>query len=146
MAPKPSVRIGNAERDRAADLLGEHFRAGRLDVHEYDERITAAYAAKTDEDLAPLFADLPGAASSRPQPKRPYVEPTRGYAPVPVLVLRGVALAILGLIVVGLVILSTPFVLIGLLIWLKVSGRMWGGRYWRGPGGRTGYYRSRGWA
>ena len=145
MAPKPSVRIGNAERDRAADLLGEHFRAGRLDVQEYDERITAAYAAKTDEDLAPLFADLPGARSSAQQ-KRPQVEPARAYPPVPVLVLRGVALAILGLIAVGLVIFSAPFVLIGLLIWLKVSGRMWGGRYWRGPGGRTGYYRSRGWA
>jgi DUF1707 SHOCT-like domain len=145
MAPKPSVRIGNAERDRAADLLGEHFRAGRLDVHEYDERITAAYAAKTDEDLAPLFADLPGARTSASQ-KRPQVEPARRYPPVPVLVLRAVALAILGLIAVGLVIFSAPFVLIGLLIWLKVSGRMWGGRYWRGPGGRTGYYRSRGWA
>jgi hypothetical protein len=145
MAPKPSVRIGNAERDRAADLLGEHFRAGRLDVHEYDERITAAYAAKTDEDLAPLFADLPGAKSGATQ-KHPYVEPVRSYPPVPLLVLRGVALAILGLIAVALVIFSTPFVLIGLLIWLKVSGRMWGGRSWRGPGGRTGYYRSRGWA
>jgi hypothetical protein len=145
MAPKPSVRIGNAERDRAADLLGEHFRAGRLDVHEYDERITAAYAAKTDDDLAPLFADLPGAGSSS-QPKRPHVEPTRGYLPVPVLFIRGVALAILGLIVVGLVITSAPFILIGLLIWLRVSGRMWGWRYWSGPRGRTGYYRSRGWA
>jgi hypothetical protein len=146
MAPKPSVRIGNAERDRAADLLGEHFRAGRLDVHEYDERITAAYAAKTDEDLRPLFADLPGTGASAQQ-KRPYVEPTSGpYMPVSVLVLRGVGLAILGLIAVGLVISSAPFILIGLLIWLKVSGRMWGGRYWRGPGGRTGYYRSRGWA
>ena len=145
MAPKPSVRIGNAERDRAADLLGEHFRAGRLDVHEYDERITAAYAAKTDDDLAPLFADMPGTGSSV-QKKRPYVEPARGYAPVPLLVIRGVALAILGLIAVGLVITSAPFVLIGLLIWLKMSGRMCGGRYWRSPGDRTGYPRSRGWA
>ena len=146
MAPKPSVRIGNAERDRAADLLGEHFRAGRLDVHEYDERITAAYAAKTDEDLAPLFADLPGTGSSVQQ-KRPNVEPTRRpYTPLPLVVLRCVGLAILGLIAVGLVISSAPFILIGLLIWLKVSGRMWGGHYWRGPGGRTGYYRSRGWA
>ena len=145
MAPKPSVRIGNAERDRAADLLGEHFRAGRLDVHEYDERITAAYAAKTDEDLAPLFADLPGTGSGA-SPKRPYVEPTRSYVPVPLLVLRAVALAVLGVLAVILAVVATPFVLIGFLLWLKVSGRMWGGRYWRGPGGRTGYYRSRGWA
>jgi hypothetical protein len=145
MAPKPSVRIGNAERDRAADLLGEHFRAGRLDVHEYDERITAAYAAKTDADLAPLFVDLPG-SWSRTEKKRPQIEPTRGYSPVPLLVLRGVALAMLGALVVVLAVVSTPFVLIGFLVWLKVTGRMWGGRYWRGQHGHEGYYRYRGWA
>ena len=145
MAPKPSVRIGNAERDRAADLLGEHFRAGRLDVTEYDERITAAYQAKTDADLAPLFADLPGHWSGGEKKRLP-VEPRRAYTPAPVFVLRGVALALLGLLAVVLAFVTTPFILIGFLVWLKVSGRMWGGRYWRGPGGGSGYYRSSGWA
>jgi hypothetical protein len=27
-----------------------------------------------------------------------------------------------------------------------VTGRMWGGRYWRGQHGHEGYYRYRGWA
>jgi Domain of unknown function (DUF1707)/TM2 domain len=56
---QPPVRIGNAEREAAARELGEHYAAGRLDAGEYEERTTAAYAARTAEDLAPLFGDLP---------------------------------------------------------------------------------------
>jgi TM2 domain-containing membrane protein YozV len=53
------VRIGNAEREAAVRELGEHYAEGRLDGAEYEERTTAAYAARTADDLAPLFADLP---------------------------------------------------------------------------------------
>ncbi len=54
------LRIGDLERDRAADELSGHFAAGRLDHSEFDSRLAAAYAAKTGADLEPLFADLPG--------------------------------------------------------------------------------------
>ena len=52
-------RIGDAERDRAADYLREHMSVGRLTQEEFDERLTAALQARTAADLAPLFADLP---------------------------------------------------------------------------------------
>jgi hypothetical protein len=55
----PQLRIGDAEREAACSALGEHFAAGRLSREEYDERSTIAWAAKTEADLAPLFADLP---------------------------------------------------------------------------------------
>jgi Domain of unknown function (DUF1707)/TM2 domain len=55
----PPVRIGNTEREAAVRELGEHYAAGRLDAAEYEERTTAAYAARTADDIAPLFADLP---------------------------------------------------------------------------------------
>jgi TM2 domain-containing membrane protein YozV len=55
----PSVRIGNVEREAAVRELGEHYAAGRLDAVEYEERTSAAYAARTADDLDPLFADLP---------------------------------------------------------------------------------------
>jgi hypothetical protein len=55
----PSVRIGNVERQAAVRELGEHYAAGRLDTAEYEERTSAAYAARTADDLGPLFADLP---------------------------------------------------------------------------------------
>lgn len=53
------VRVGNAERDTAATRLGAHLTAGRLEWDEYDQRLQAAYAAKTRGDLARLFTDLP---------------------------------------------------------------------------------------
>jgi hypothetical protein len=55
----PSVRIGYVEREAAVRELGEHYAAGRLDAAEYEERTSAAYAARTADDLQPLFADLP---------------------------------------------------------------------------------------
>ena len=52
-------RIGDAERDRAADYLREHMSVGRLSQEEFDERVTAALQARTAADLEPLFGDLP---------------------------------------------------------------------------------------
>lgn len=53
-------RISDADRDRAAALLRDHFAAGRLTPSELDERLTAALAAKTFGDLRLVLADLPG--------------------------------------------------------------------------------------
>jgi hypothetical protein len=57
--PSPQ-RIGDAERDNAAELLREHMAQGRLTAEEFDERIDAALKAKLASDLDPLFRDLPG--------------------------------------------------------------------------------------
>lgn len=53
------VRIGDTERDAAASALGDHFAAGRLTRDEFDERLELAWAAKSADDLDPLFVDLP---------------------------------------------------------------------------------------
>jgi hypothetical protein len=76
------LRVGDAERDRAAAALGEHFGAGRLDRDEFDARLAAALTARTEADLAVLFADLPGGAPSapRPAPEWPSADP-RPYLP-----------------------------------------------------------------
>lgn len=66
----PQLRIGDAEREAACSALGEHFAAGRLTREEYDERSTVAWAAKTEAELAPLFADLPS-PQARPRPAVP---------------------------------------------------------------------------
>jgi hypothetical protein len=52
-------RVLDADRDRAAALLRDHFAAGRLTAGELDERLTAALRAKTFGDLRPVLADLP---------------------------------------------------------------------------------------
>lgn len=83
--PDP-VRIGTSEREAAVRSLGEHFAEGRLEPHEYEERASAAYAARTVDDLVPLFKDLPvggeQATVAIPPPYAPPAYPTAAY-PVP---------------------------------------------------------------
>lgn len=57
--PRPAQRIGDAERDAAVERLQTNHAEGRLTVQEFDERMTLALAARTQDDLAPLFSDLP---------------------------------------------------------------------------------------
>ena len=55
----PNLRIGDAQRDAAVEVLRAHFAAGRLSVDEFDDRMGRALSATTAADLEPLFADLP---------------------------------------------------------------------------------------
>ena len=52
-------RIGDAERLKAMADLGKHFAAGRLDITEYDNRLTNVAEATMRSDLIPIFSDLP---------------------------------------------------------------------------------------
>jgi Domain of unknown function (DUF1707) len=53
------MRVSDADREAATAELREHFASGRLDSDELDQRLTAAFAAKTGGDLNALFTDLP---------------------------------------------------------------------------------------
>ena len=61
---EPALRASNAERDRVVDLLAGAAGEGRITLEEYSERSAAALAARTNEDLAALTADLPAPAVS----------------------------------------------------------------------------------
>lgn len=67
----PPVRASDAERDQAAEILRAGYAEGRLSRAELDERLTAAYAAKTRADLHDLTSDLPGAVPARATRDRP---------------------------------------------------------------------------
>jgi Domain of unknown function (DUF1707) len=68
----PELRAGDADRDRVAEQLREHFAAGRLTQEEFQDRLEATYAARTFGDLAPVLADLPAARSkATPYPGAP---------------------------------------------------------------------------
>jgi len=54
-----AIRASHADRERVAGQLGDHLAAGRLDLAEYDDRVVAAYAAVTVDDLRTLLQDLP---------------------------------------------------------------------------------------
>jgi hypothetical protein len=63
-----TLRIGDAERDEAAAQLREHFAAGRLTFDEFLERLDAALAAKTQDQISRLMADLPRLRQPAPRP------------------------------------------------------------------------------
>ena len=55
----PSIRASDADRERVVELLRQHTAEGRIDAEEFEERMAAAYAAKTMGALAELTTDLP---------------------------------------------------------------------------------------
>jgi Domain of unknown function (DUF1707) len=65
----PDLRIGDADRERAADRLRQAAAEGRLAPEELEERLEAAFAARTEAELVPLVADLPP-DPARPAPRR----------------------------------------------------------------------------
>ena len=59
MAAGYEMRVSDAEREAAAAELREHFASGRLNQDELNDRLAAAFAAKTRGDLNAIFTDLP---------------------------------------------------------------------------------------
>jgi hypothetical protein len=63
-----AVRASDAEREQTVALLQRGFADGRLALAELEERVAAAYAARTRAQLCGLTADLPAAEQQLPQP------------------------------------------------------------------------------
>ncbi len=77
------TRASDVEREAAVGVLRTAAQEGRLDTDELEERIAAAYAAKTRGELNTLLDDLPPAmAPSVPAPRPPGAI-ARWRAPVP---------------------------------------------------------------
>lgn len=53
------VRVSDQEREQTASMLRDHFAAGRITQDELNERVQAAYSARTQRQLADLLGDLP---------------------------------------------------------------------------------------
>jgi hypothetical protein len=54
-----AIRASDSDRESVVEILRQAYTDGRLDLGEFDERTTAAYAAKTWADLRQLTSDLP---------------------------------------------------------------------------------------
>jgi Domain of unknown function (DUF1707)/Cell wall-active antibiotics response 4TMS YvqF len=63
-ADRSSMRVSDADREQAADVLREAAGQGRISMDELDERLELAYAAKTYADLAAVTHDLPQAGTT----------------------------------------------------------------------------------
>ncbi len=55
----PQTLASDADRDAAAGLLNAALAEGRLTADEYDQRLGAAYAARSWQQLRQLTEDLP---------------------------------------------------------------------------------------
>jgi hypothetical protein len=58
------MRVSDSDREQAAEVLREAAGQGRISLDELDERLEAAYAAKTYADLATVTRDLPQAGQA----------------------------------------------------------------------------------
>jgi len=122
-----ALRISDADRTTALDLLSEHYAVGRLDKDEFDERSDAIWSAKTQGDLAPVFADLPWRSppdlppAGEQQPGR-----GRGWGPRwgPPL------LPLVFLLVLLTILFHVPFVLLLVGLWFVFGRRHHARRHW----------------
>lgn len=64
----PDMRASDVERERIAEVLREAVAEGRLQMEEFEQRLDAAYKARTHGELEPLVRDLPvpGGAAAAP--------------------------------------------------------------------------------
>ncbi|WP_422745020.1 DUF1707 SHOCT-like domain-containing protein [Mycobacterium sp. WMMD1722] len=62
--PKGAQRAADTDRIQIAQFLTDAAAQGRLQMNEYEDRLTKAYAAETFDELALVSADLPGAMTT----------------------------------------------------------------------------------
>jgi Domain of unknown function (DUF1707) len=71
-------RVSDVERAAVQERLRDAVGAGQLDLHEFDERVATAWAAKTRGELAQVTADLPEPPPAPPPP--PPAPPRRVFS------------------------------------------------------------------
>ena len=69
MPDSSGLRVSDQQREQVVQAIRDHYAAGRLNEEELTERVTAAYAARTESDLAELVRDLPKLPASPQQQK-----------------------------------------------------------------------------
>jgi hypothetical protein len=74
VSDRPVLRASDAERERTVERLGAAAAEGRLTLEELSERVTAAYEARTQDELDALVRDLPAEPGAQPAARR---RPTR---------------------------------------------------------------------
>jgi Domain of unknown function (DUF1707) len=128
-------RVGDADRNRTADLLKEAHAAGYLTLEEVDERLSTALAARTRGELDRLVVDLPPEWRAGQERGRRAVRPTARQNPafppeaawlVPLLVIV-VALVVLAVVTRGFYFFPWP------LLWIFFAFGRRGRTGWRPP-------------
>ncbi|MFI5713965.1 DUF1707 domain-containing protein [Kribbella sp. NPDC051620] len=124
-----SLRIGDAERDRAVEQLSDHFVAGRLTQEEFEERSDQATKARYADEVDLLFADLPELETTHPG------RPRRGRSGPPSPLMFVIPVLMIGL-VASAVVLAAPW-LLWMLFWVAMFSGPARHHRWQ-QGGRRG--------
>ncbi|MFB8008695.1 DUF1707 domain-containing protein [Nocardia sp. NPDC056000] len=66
-----NMRASDADREQIVTKLRSAMDDGRINLHEFDERVQQVYAAKTYGELTPVLSDLPAQRNSRSGPAIP---------------------------------------------------------------------------
>ena len=140
-----AIRASDSDRESVVEILRQAYTDGRLDLGEFDERTTAAYASKTWADLRQLTSDLPvdavlGADIGKPPVAAgtPWQPGTQQSADRPALPPRGpvfvpfLPIALFWLVLAGAV--HATGLVIPVVIFLLVGLRLAALRSRRGPG------------
>jgi hypothetical protein len=122
--PSSTLRISDADRDRAIAELSEHYQAGRLTTEELEDRTAQALQARTAADLAALFTDLP--RQHPPAPAAALAPPPAG-SPLPAR-LPVVPIAIIAVVLVSAIIGGHPGLIalvpfLAILVVRRLTGR-----------------------
>jgi hypothetical protein len=121
------LRAADSDREKVAEQLKAALDEGRLSLHEYDERVGEAYAAKTYQELLVLLTDLPkpGVTAAEIAARRQAEERRRARRmPTALLVLWTIwaALTVVNLVVFGLVAATVSGSLYPWPVWMLVPG------------------------
>jgi hypothetical protein len=131
------LRASDADRERAADRLRRAAAEGRLLTDELEERLEAAFSARTYGQLDAVLTDLPGRRLTPPGRRR-------DVARVPPAVVAAIAVPVV-IVSILVVLLVVTGVFAGWLLWLAAGWWFFGrhrrrcvpGRRYPGPiGGR----------
>ncbi|RBY97342.1 hypothetical protein DQ237_04985 [Blastococcus sp. TF02-8] len=114
---RADLRVSDAERSAVAAGLQRAHDAGQLDLHEFDDRVRAVWAARTRGELERVTADLP-ALPPPPGPRRAFSADAAGTA-MKVLTTIWLCISLVNLVVWGILELTVggihPW-------WLYVAG------------------------
>ena len=83
---RSGVRASDADRERAVELLRDHYEAGRLSDEELSDRVETAYRVRTLGELDALLADLPSARAPASRKHSGFATSVRIHSTVYVLV------------------------------------------------------------
>jgi Domain of unknown function (DUF1707) len=116
------LRAAQADRERAIDVLKAAFAEGRLDMDEFNGRVSDVHASKSYGELAALTVDLPvGPLGTLPAGRRPAIPPVpvtedaTKYPPTSVFAVLSFLFGLVTIVFTGAIVALLPALICGLI-------------------------------